>query len=331
MTNKQIAVSEDHRVFLLDTADRIVLRFDKNGKRTGDIGGPGQGPGEYTRPLRIQWFQDSLLVYDRGRIHQHDPEGSLETTHHPPSGLLIIHRVTGGWVVVKRAHRNSELVLFDPEFKSPTVLRTWESPPSEFSGGFDTILLNPVSSSVSVLTDRHSRFVCLKTDEQDTLHLFDLKGEVEPRTIELSIKPVAFNREWGKRYLEEFRTLVGKDRGLIYKAKFPEYFPKIQGMFVSADDLIVVTPWTGAQDLETPLDLRHGPKQAFRFDGSAVAMTEVSKAGHRIAAVIGPYVYVILRTKQEDYTVARVPGNLLSGFLKEHPLPAFTLEDFVQN
>lgn len=58
-------VDQEGNIFALDSKDRRVKVFDKNGKFLRFIGKPGQGPGELGIPTGIQFTLDNnLLVED---------------------------------------------------------------------------------------------------------------------------------------------------------------------------------------------------------------------------------------------------------------------------
>lgn len=51
-------------VLVLDTDLRAVVRFDSAGRQSGTIGGRGEGPGEFRRPLSLMLNADTISVYD---------------------------------------------------------------------------------------------------------------------------------------------------------------------------------------------------------------------------------------------------------------------------
>lgn len=65
---RYISVSEDEKIYILDSKEAHVKVFDKNGKYLKTIGRPGQGPGELNRPSTISVSQNELMVHETRRL-----------------------------------------------------------------------------------------------------------------------------------------------------------------------------------------------------------------------------------------------------------------------
>lgn len=64
---RDIAVSEDEKIYIVDYKEAHIKVFDKNGKYLMTIGRPGQGPGELNGPSAISVNQNELMVHGLGR------------------------------------------------------------------------------------------------------------------------------------------------------------------------------------------------------------------------------------------------------------------------
>jgi len=64
---RHITISEDERIFVLDSKEDHIKAFDKEGKYLKTIGTPGQGPGELDRPSSICISQSELVVLEGAR------------------------------------------------------------------------------------------------------------------------------------------------------------------------------------------------------------------------------------------------------------------------
>ena len=100
-----IARLTDGRVAVLSGEGQQLLLFEASGKLSGIIGRAGEGPGEFTRPERLQYLPpDTLAVWDyhMTSIHYFDTGGSLlrGTDHRPrrPDGASARR--------VRRVHEN---------------------------------------------------------------------------------------------------------------------------------------------------------------------------------------------------------------------------------
>jgi len=71
-----IAVLDNGYIAVLQPLDKVLRVFDSTGRYTRTVGGPGAGPGEFTRPWLIGTHGDSLWVWDRalGRMSIFGPE-----------------------------------------------------------------------------------------------------------------------------------------------------------------------------------------------------------------------------------------------------------------
>jgi hypothetical protein len=70
-----IAVAGNGAIVVMQTMDASLRIFDSEGESLGQIGGRGQGPGEFERPVRGGWKGDSLWVADSNeRVSLFTPE-----------------------------------------------------------------------------------------------------------------------------------------------------------------------------------------------------------------------------------------------------------------
>jgi len=69
------AVAEDGSIYILDPKGARVLRFDSVGRFLGAFGGPGQGPGDLQRPLRLVLARAGEIVVGDGYFSVFSREG----------------------------------------------------------------------------------------------------------------------------------------------------------------------------------------------------------------------------------------------------------------
>lgn len=75
-------------IAVLQRQDRTVRFFDSQGNDLGLVGGQGEGPGEFQRPVRAGWVGDTLWVSDTqlDRVTLLSPEPAFIRVHPPLQG-----------------------------------------------------------------------------------------------------------------------------------------------------------------------------------------------------------------------------------------------------
>ncbi len=78
-----LAVSESGELYVVDNYASTITVLDENGNFLRTIGRPGQGPGEFEHPLRIELAErDALYVMQGGRITKIDTRGAFLDLFH---------------------------------------------------------------------------------------------------------------------------------------------------------------------------------------------------------------------------------------------------------
>jgi hypothetical protein len=62
-------LDKDLNIYILDREDRVVKKFDKNGKFVISFGRKGSGPCEFQNLRNIQVLKDSLAVFEHNKVH----------------------------------------------------------------------------------------------------------------------------------------------------------------------------------------------------------------------------------------------------------------------
>ena len=84
----------DGRVAVLSSANQQLMLFEPSGELSRIIGGPGEGPGEFTRPLAFQYLPpDTLVVWDYflSSIDYFDTDGNLLKERSPDLARMAVH------------------------------------------------------------------------------------------------------------------------------------------------------------------------------------------------------------------------------------------------
>ena len=105
-----LARLQDGRVAVLSSGNKQLMLFDPSGELSRIVGGPGEGPGEFTRPLALQYLPpDTLVVWDYYpdfdrllRYRRNAPEGTLarfRQDERPRGRGRIAQAPPAGWVL----------------------------------------------------------------------------------------------------------------------------------------------------------------------------------------------------------------------------------------
>ncbi len=89
-TVNDLAVGADGTIFVVDRNPLLVRVYDTQGAHVRDVGGEGQGPGEFNRPPAIDVLPDGKLVtwdYAASRVSFFAPEGEFVGSFSSTTGL----------------------------------------------------------------------------------------------------------------------------------------------------------------------------------------------------------------------------------------------------
>ena len=75
---RDIALDSNDNIYIMDSGNSRIQKFDSKGQFLQTIGRKGQGPGEFERPRRLSIdSQDNIYVEDREQIKIHDCNGKF--------------------------------------------------------------------------------------------------------------------------------------------------------------------------------------------------------------------------------------------------------------
>lgn len=118
-----VARFADGRIAVLDGRASVVRIYDPAGEHLFDVGGPGQGPGEFRSPQFVKIVQDSIVVYQQTppTLTWFDESGRFVRS-------VLLARTSSGRQLYGPAHgflgRDGVIVLADP----PVPPRTGPEP-----------------------------------------------------------------------------------------------------------------------------------------------------------------------------------------------------------
>ena len=84
-----IAVDSQGNIFVVDSGNQRIQKYDKDGNYLQTIGRKGQGPGEFMRPFNILLDeQDNIYLMEIRRLHFFDPQGNFVKSFVHPTFIM---------------------------------------------------------------------------------------------------------------------------------------------------------------------------------------------------------------------------------------------------
>ena len=252
--------ADDSRIYVLDSQVPALRVYDHEGTHLFDIGGEGQGPGEFDRPDGLALGPDGRLyvrVFYAQRVNVYEPEGTSVAPLLPVSGGVRMYQngvlqVMPDGIVYTRgrdafiglAPDGSEIppirypqsdeeplefrTVSTAEFPTPSVMRVPFSP-------FGVHALSPSGAFISGFSSRY-RFEVEFRDGQKTV-------------IERRVEPVLINareKEWHEGFLRESLRDAGRPEGPV--PSLPDDKPFFSRFVASHDGLVwVIRPGPGEE------------------------------------------------------------------------------------
>ncbi len=214
-------MGEDGSVFITDSQFNRVLRFDASGEYLHDIGGQGQGPGEYERPRPLSARDGVITIYDvrmnRTSFYRYDGTflESMTSFRRRSFSIDAIHRGPDGEMIFIESRRSQEaengyfyvtasVLVYSTSEDTLAVLKTtpvkgdymlagrycWR-----LFGGWPQIVYQP---DLGIL---------MTTGEVPEIRCYDLSGELH-HIVRLDIPPEPVTRQERRIYTEAYRRRV---------------------------------------------------------------------------------------------------------------------------
>jgi len=84
-----IAVDSQGNLFVVDSGNQRIQKFDKDGNYLQTIGRKGQGPGEFMRPFDIFLDQQgNIYLMEIRKLHLFNPQGNFMKSFVPPTFIM---------------------------------------------------------------------------------------------------------------------------------------------------------------------------------------------------------------------------------------------------
>ncbi len=307
-------VLNENGLYVLDTAARHVLHFDLQGAQKRGFGSRGNGPGEMNFPKAIRFLDNRFYVSDLNLVHVFSRDGIFEKRVKVPAGITQLTRISQGWagwsaVNAFDAEAPQILYRFDEALKERTVIGQWDGLKGRSSAVVSDQYYNPVEDHRMLVVDKTGSVVFVKPANSGDIHVFYLDQSETSRIIKPPGVKIAFNEDWGNTQL----AVMNQQSKVQYKPDFPDYFPLIESMALSARNRLVVRRWRGMPDGKSL------PVLAYNLHGDPVAPTLVEEKYHRVLAMGQGSLYVNLVMEEDEHSLTKILEPDLAPFLEKNP------------
>lgn len=324
---REFAVAANGDVYILHFENRTVLHYSPEGKRKGEFGGKGQGPGEFSFPDTLRVDDKHVYVTDRGRdlIQVFDLEGKHIKALSLPMGAQA-DWVKGGWVYGDFLSMNPDdsepikISIANEELKEPNVVL--EIPRSSETGlriemtgsGRPKAKYNPVSDGPRMVVTADGTTVFVRPANSKQIHVIDVASKKVSHVMEYDKKGVPFSIDWGRERFEEIEENMRKRRSpAILEPAYPEHFPSVREMSAMGDGNLMIRRWTGKPDVVEKYEV---------IDQNGKTLPNYCKDANmpRLLAIRGDNAYFTAHNEEDDGYVVMVPRQHLDEAIALHPV-----------
>lgn len=127
-----MAFDKAGNIYVTDTKENAIHKFDSMGKYLARIGKPGQGPGDLSIPRQIRVFDDEFVVFDAGnsRLQYFDLLGEFRKAVRLPGFYHDMEIIKDGSIIGECANigpgqSDPSIAVYSPEGK---IIRSFGSP-----------------------------------------------------------------------------------------------------------------------------------------------------------------------------------------------------------
>lgn len=246
--DRPFAISESGGVLVLDSHAGRVLYFDKNGKYVKDFGTRGQGPGEWQRPITVEWnrAEKVFIIVDQrnARFSKWTESGELIKEVKRPNGIYHVEfidgdRFLGAWDAAGRMGRPAVKLARLTDISDAKTL--WglklDAPPEvhRLDIGGQRFMFAPTWSE-RLIFSRGSDFAAVTFGRSGLVSLVDFEGtplvhDLKPRLVEQPMSTKQYNAIVDEQPIHRRETI----RKMVPK---PETWPLIRGLRVDDHDRI---------------------------------------------------------------------------------------------
>ncbi|MCP4726714.1 MAG: 6-bladed beta-propeller [bacterium] len=172
-----IAVDSDGNIYVLDSGNHRIQKYDADGRFLTTLGEEGQGPAEYKMPLSLDIDENNrLIVSDQGniRIQVIDPQGRNLSTLSPEQAIGVLRVYSDGGMLMGGGGMLSGLLTSPEQTAQPDLIRHLNE-----NGLMEKEFAKPLEYNDFML-NRRGNYFHFTIDQNDyTFIAFDFQNRIE--------------------------------------------------------------------------------------------------------------------------------------------------------
>jgi hypothetical protein len=252
-SRKNIAVSDEGRIFVSIPGREIINIFDDTGKYFKTFGGKGRGPGDLSSPSHLSILDNKLLVvyegYPNKRISLFDLDGNFKD-------ILRVGVSLGGCVALRNnkiafanvnnnynlGKRKFSLHIIDITTRKEKKIVSYESTVQKFSKSNQLILMTPYDSRMRYAKTKDGNLLVGFPQEKE-IKIFSPEGNLL-RAFQLKMKREVITDEMKQKFYEQnnISNSPASYKKAVRATYFPRYIPFYRFILVDTAGNILVFP-----------------------------------------------------------------------------------------
>jgi len=312
LTRRHVAVSDRGHIYISHHTIKYVIHIDEHGKRLADIGGTGNGPGEFISSFDLFIDNGVLYVHDfwMGKVVCFDEDGHFQKKLVQPEPGLRLVKVKAGWVTLKFGNKEqqvqSRLVLTDENFGDPITLLTWEKQTQIAS----PYTFQPVLDVCQITVSGDGEIVFFYKPGSFTIYKIDVLERKLVTHIKSNETVIPFDHDWGKAEFAKLKKKGGAAASL-QSMSLPEAFPTISDLAMSPNGSL----WVEKGNQPDLAVIRE-------YDMHAKLLKEKDSVAlfRRVLAFKHGWVYLAVSGKDSEIGIQKVRWETCAKFILDNPL-----------
>jgi len=329
VSQQEAVVDPDGAIYLLDKDEVKILRFSPDGEKIGEFGRKGEGPGEMGFPGEMIFSNGKLYVKDfhRRGIHIFSKTGHFEKFIKLTKPFSDMVKVSNGWIIGDwmasmpgQESKKDRLLWVDESLENEKVIFEWDKKgPGKgiafqiTDGKAPKVPFNPASGSYHMAVNASGSKVYVSVPGSFKICIFDVVTGENIQTIEELLQPMPFNKDWGKKQIEELNNNQTGNFKLEFVADFPEMFPFVRGIGFAPEGHFYVTRWQ-------PLEDKQSAVLFFDQNGKRVKGALGADALDRILGYHSGQAFFTIYDEDDESKIAKCPLADLNSWVSKLPI-----------